>query len=80
MSDQVGLKGAVYILISKVSGDSDGAGEEAADSSWLSERWMGIVGLPRVLDGAVAGRSLGRGGRTGPQGGCARLECRTSLF
>lgn len=42
VSDQVGLKGAAYILTGEVSGDSDGAGEETADSSWLSERWMGL--------------------------------------
>lgn len=48
------------------------------------ERWMGIIGLPRVLARARAGRGLGRGvrslGQMGPQGGCARCECRVPLF
>lgn len=36
--DQVGLKGAAYILIGEVSGDSGGAGKETAVSSHLSDR------------------------------------------
>lgn len=71
-ANQVGLGGAVYILIGEVSGkDSDGAGGETGDRWWVSERWVGVLGLPRVLAGSgVDGESLGRGGRgKGQRGG-----------
>lgn len=71
-ANQVGLGGAVYILIGEVSGkDSDGAGGETGDRRSVSERWVGIVGLPRVLAGARGGRVWERvaEGRDGVENG-----------
>lgn len=94
VTNQVGLQGAVCILTGEVAGkDGERAGGETGDSFGVSERSMGIVGLPRVLAGVRGWESLERGRGMGSGeavwnlgkgqetwGRCARCVYKMSLF